>query len=624
MSFFSKKMTLLVDNKKELKQVINIYNELQNEIMPKLADTCNNPHIIRSSSKVGTTAKKDNFNIDYDFIPLDNTTLSQDPVDAKIDILDKVKAEISESNNTITLKSVINKTMLLVTPYKQGKPMVVLNEHEEKIIKLIAPILFKILFLKNGPLDRFIALSKNKSSKKSGIIEYLVKFRHDIDLVTLWTHLLDIEDTSSTSAISAEMSLQKIVSTESNNIMTDFKDTIRHRKMNKTGSRFTIDTTKKKVWANSVIKMMKHKFNVQTAVFNLFESMLWTVSHTHIWNTRKEWKNTMTIQELDKGFEDNMTTIAVGMGMLNSNIDIEEGIKHLGDIHSTFIRILHVSVDTNRPVLIDYTLYISEFMNHMGQFLQAVLGSFQPDIYKTWELLTVSVLDYQVLHHTDKNITYDSVKTLIKKYTKGLESQLESFYTRNQSNIEANLILGYDIMEDIMIHSNDPSISIDQLIYNAVLNKTKYNKNTDVVKTSKTTKRIYPTQMIHPLMSFIMFSMYMYQLHSQTSKKTTQKIKYVFLNDFHSIVPIPEPLETGAWENMVKIIVSLCTGNRNRFREIPDELNQLDDKSLFALCIILNNMIAFSNGTKSPFGPSGIYKSIYFQAVGIHTDMTTN
>lgn len=623
---------MIVDNKNKLKQVIQMYNDLQEEIMPTLADTCSNPHLIRSAAKsnIGTTAKKNGFNIDFDFIPLENTSFAQDPTSG-VNLLDQVNAEISKTNNSVTLKSVINKVMLIVTPYRKRKTIVVLNEYERNILNIIAPMLFKILFLKDGPLDRFIEISKHKSPKKSSIIEYLVNFRHDIDLVTLWTHLLNIESsTNSTSTLSAELSLQKIVSTESNNIMSDFKDTVKYRKlsesrqmMSKTSARISIDATKKKVWANTVIKLMKDKFNVRRAVTDLFESMLWTVSHTHLWNLRKEWKNNMVIQELDRGFEDNMTTIAIGMGMFNNNIDIEEGIKHLGDVHDVLIRILNSSVNSNPPVLIDYTLHMNELMDHIGIFLNAVLGSFQPDIYKAWQLLMLCVLNYQSLHHTDKNVTYNNVKTLIKKYTKALETQLESFYRRYETNIEENLRLGYDIMEDIMTNSGDPSKSIDDLIYNAVLAKTEYDKDKSFVKMSKVTKRKFPTQMIHPLMSFIIFSMYMYQLHSQTNIKTTQKIKPVHLHDFNSIVPIPDTLDAGVWEDSVDVITYLCTGNRNGFREVPDKLNRFDPKSLFALCIILNNMIAYSNGVESPFSPSNIYKSIYFSAIGIHNDMTT-
>lgn len=623
--FFSIKENMLsVDNKSEINEITEIYNQLQESVMPNLSDALpsSSSRIIKSCAKsnVGTTAKKDNFNLDIQFIALDNSFAKD--LNTGTDLLIQVNEEISNSNNYITIKSVVNKTLLMVTPYRNRKTMVVMNEHERKVLDIIAPMLFKFLFLKNGPLDKFISISKSKSRGSSGIIERLVGFRHDIDLVTMWTNLLNMEE-STTGTLSAELTLQKMSSTESNNIMSDFSHTLQYRKLSdgrqalqKSNARPTqTSVIKKKVWAQNTIKLMKKQFNVRKHMTDLFESMLWTVAHTHIWNTRPEWKKELRIQELEKGFESNITSISIGMGLCNNNTDVEEGVKHLIDIHDTMIRILNISVNHNPPTLIDYGTYMGEFLEHINMFLNAVLGVFQPDIYKTMTLLLSCVLSYQSLHHTDKHVTYNSVKTLIGKYTKALESQLESFYSRYETNIESNLSLGYEIMEDIIVSSSDPSKSIDTLIYDAVSAKT---KDTSKVGVSKSTKRKFSTDMIHPLVSFIMFTMYMYQLHKHINVKSTQKIKPIMLSDITSIVPTPDDLQVGVWEDIVEIITQMCTGNRNGYREIPEKLNQFDTKSLFALCIVLNNMIAYSNGTESPFSPSNIYKNLYFTAVNIH------
>lgn len=629
------KKMIIVDNKSDIDKVTKIYNQLQSQVMNDLSESidCHNSLQImktRGHANVGTTAKKDNFNVDIQFIQLDNT-FAHDPITGT-DLISQVNNEIKNSNNSITLKSVIYKTILMVTPYQHRKKLVVMDEHERKVLDIIAPMLFKILFIENGPLNRFISLSKSKSSKSSGIIERLTKFRHDIDLVTLWTNLLNM-DMSTTGTLSAELSLQKIVSTECNNIMADFYQTIKHRSLNtaanksmlmKSNAKPNIEEIKKKVWSQNIIKLMKGRFKVKQHIIDLFESMLWTVSHTHIWNVRKEWKQELIISELENGFEDNMTSIVIGMGLFNTNVDVEEGIKHLIDIHDTFVRLLHNSVNHNPPDLINYETNGAEFLEHINAFLNAVLGTFQPDIYKTMQLLLSCVLSYQSLHHTDKNVTYSSVQKLIRTYSNAIESQLESFYQRYQTNIEKNLVLGYEITEDVMTNSADPSKSIDTLIYDSVLKHTDYNTHTDIVKMSKQSKRIYPTNMIHPLMSFIMFTMYMHQLHKQINIKNTQKIKHIMLKDIVSIVPIPNDLQEGIIHSITDIIVHMCIGNRNGYREIPESLNQFDSKSLFTMCIILNNMIAYSNGIESPFSPSNIYKNLYFNTVGIHADMTTS
>lgn len=510
----------------------------------------------------------------------------------------EVAKELGEHMTDATIKEIIMDTISNVVHIDESKRPSkgsLSLKRKRGILKLMAPVLFQMLFLEDGPLHELTTrqYATNQNSQVVRFLKTLAQKEKNIDVFALWVNFAE----QNNDYMPAALALHNMA-TNTNLIIADMRKTMSFAH----ASALAFHHPEKKILKTNTSDKYNEMFNAYyQEIVNTFDPVTSLTKLVRMYMTRLQSTNMRDVSEkraiairnsMNKTFDRYAPDIVFGICMPRP-LKINDGLRALTEWHTTLVEEIFnvISTSDRRTITIDYMtadkkLLIDKMTAATNKFCNAVFPANARPVFKEiFEKINKMLLDRPRTTGTGQRSVSDTA--FGKAFGKILNemSDKQSEYQK-QSKLHAKRLFlsGYELFYHLL---NDDTTFVDPMA--AILKIAfKYGKTSP-----PNDGRLYYTEMIYPLFNLYFFCQYMYRAHRDENKLKNQLFtRYSFGPDaLRSIINV----DCAATSDEILLIVNKIVQS---FLTNKVECTNMTIDQLWIMCVLLNDIVAYSNGAR--------------------------
>lgn len=522
--------------------------------------------------------------------------------------LDEFGLDVERELNAVgvsdeAIREIIVDTVSNVVPRRDGfvtqSSALMPQNAKRRVRKLLRPIFFQMLFMRNGPLHTLYKQRGQKSSIPAGVRRFFSGTPPDVDFFSLWVNF------AQTPNYLAQVELHNL-SSVAGHVVEDFRKAMRNTVIAKVSMMHS--GTLPEGTGDAYDRLFEKYYREIRDRFRPVHELVKLVRmYANQLNARTMGKATPKLRkQLDELFAKYATDIVFGLCMHRPTA-MTDALNALEQWHTTLVDTMSHVMGTKMViskgfVTIRGTLLENDLTKATDAFCVAVFGKRNAEEFQSeFKKMNSMLLDrFRMTAHGKKSTSDAAFKIALAKLETALNQLYEEHRAHNAKRTQIMFKNGYEMFYHL-INTSDITAPVEESIRALAY---KYGNQ-------KPDRDTYP-EMVLPLFNLYFFAMYMYMAH-RNEEEVVPFRKYVFgSSSLRSVVSVPCDTPDQEIHKVIDVISNAVLSKKL-------DCSTMTAHELWTMCILLNDMVAYANGATPVFHTATVVKFVA-DATGVVLD----